>query len=325
VGLWSFAGGCRCGVVCVWVGGGGGKFAGWRQEEVFMLLWRPTDYLDRLLPTFRFASPASRCNAASETCDKQGVGEDEVLDTSKRVIVLAVRACMQTIRSVLANNQRPFKHLFAASKHVHKAKQASQSRMPSHRSSPHIIPQSQLAAHSSATTTNLEETLLHPILALRVRTRKQPILINRLVLDLLGLARSLRLLSWRLALAIAITVDSLSSGSTLLPRRSLGSLDFRRAAGVAGLGGDFLLDLGPGVGRRDGIGHASESGEFLVIGLWRGLVMSLLRLRVCVCICWAIAYFRLLAEAQPGQSHELALAVGEGVLRVDDGSHAGGR
>jgi hypothetical protein len=46
---------------------------------------------------------------------------------------------------------------------------------------------------------------------------------------------------------------------------------------------------------------------------------------MCVCICWAIAYFRLLAEAQPGQSHELALAVGEGVLRVDDGSHAGGR
>ena len=35
------------------------------------------------------------------------------------------------------------------------------------------------------------------------------------------------------------------------------------------------------------------------------------------------AYFRLFAEAEPGESHELALAVGEGVLGIDDGSHAG--
>ena len=33
------------------------------------------------------------------------------------------------------------------------------------------------------------------------------------------------------------------------------------------------------------------------------------------------AYFGLLAEAEPGESHELAFAVGEVV--VDDGSHAG--
>lgn len=35
------------------------------------------------------------------------------------------------------------------------------------------------------------------------------------------------------------------------------------------------------------------------------------------------AYFGFLAEAEPGVSHELALAVGEGVLRVDNGCHAG--
>ena len=35
------------------------------------------------------------------------------------------------------------------------------------------------------------------------------------------------------------------------------------------------------------------------------------------------AYFGFLAEAEPGESHELALAVGEGVLGIDDGSHAG--
>ena len=35
-----------------------------------------------------------------------------------------------------------------------------------------------------------------------------------------------------------------------------------------------------------------------------------------------VAYFGFLAEAEPGVSHELALAVGEGVLGVDGGSHA---
>lgn len=35
------------------------------------------------------------------------------------------------------------------------------------------------------------------------------------------------------------------------------------------------------------------------------------------------AYFGFLAEAEPGESHELALAVGEGVLGVDYWSHAG--
>lgn len=116
---------------------------------------------------------------------------------------------------------------------------------------------------------NSEETPLLPALALSLRLRtRHPILIDRLVLDLLRLARRLWLLSRRLA------VDSLSS-STLLRRRSLGSLHLRRAIdrAVAGLGGDFLLDLGPGVGGGDRVGHAGEGGEFLVIGLWRGLVM----------------------------------------------------
>lgn len=35
------------------------------------------------------------------------------------------------------------------------------------------------------------------------------------------------------------------------------------------------------------------------------------------------AYFGLLAEAEPGESHELALTVGQGVLGIDDGCHAG--
>lgn len=35
------------------------------------------------------------------------------------------------------------------------------------------------------------------------------------------------------------------------------------------------------------------------------------------------AYFGFLAEAEPGESHELALAVGESVLGVEGGSHAG--
>lgn len=35
------------------------------------------------------------------------------------------------------------------------------------------------------------------------------------------------------------------------------------------------------------------------------------------------AYLGFLAEAEPGESHELALAVGEGVLGTDDGCHAG--
>lgn len=35
------------------------------------------------------------------------------------------------------------------------------------------------------------------------------------------------------------------------------------------------------------------------------------------------AYFGFLAEAEPCVSHELALAVGEGVLGIDDGCHAG--
>lgn len=35
------------------------------------------------------------------------------------------------------------------------------------------------------------------------------------------------------------------------------------------------------------------------------------------------AYFGFLAEAEPGVSHELAFAVGEGFLGVDGGSHAG--
>jgi hypothetical protein len=36
-------------------------------------------------------------------------------------------------------------------------------------------------------------------------------------------------------------------------------------------------------------------------------------------------YLWLLAEAEPGESHELAFAVGEGVLGVDGWSHAGVR
>ena len=34
-------------------------------------------------------------------------------------------------------------------------------------------------------------------------------------------------------------------------------------------------------------------------------------------------YFGFLAEAEPGESHELALAVGELVLGIDGGGHAG--
>jgi hypothetical protein len=34
-------------------------------------------------------------------------------------------------------------------------------------------------------------------------------------------------------------------------------------------------------------------------------------------------YLWLLAEAEPGEGHELAFAVGEGVFGVDGGSHAG--
>ena len=34
------------------------------------------------------------------------------------------------------------------------------------------------------------------------------------------------------------------------------------------------------------------------------------------------AYFWFLAEAQPGESHELTLTIGEGVLGIDNGSHA---
>jgi hypothetical protein len=35
------------------------------------------------------------------------------------------------------------------------------------------------------------------------------------------------------------------------------------------------------------------------------------------------AYFGFLAEAEPGESHKLALAVGELVLGVEGGAHAG--
>ena len=35
------------------------------------------------------------------------------------------------------------------------------------------------------------------------------------------------------------------------------------------------------------------------------------------------AYLWLFAEAEPGESHELALAIGEGVLGIDDGCHSG--
>lgn len=37
------------------------------------------------------------------------------------------------------------------------------------------------------------------------------------------------------------------------------------------------------------------------------------------------AHFGFLAEAEPGESHELALAVGEGVLGIDRGCHSGTR
>jgi hypothetical protein len=36
-------------------------------------------------------------------------------------------------------------------------------------------------------------------------------------------------------------------------------------------------------------------------------------------------YLWLFAEAEPGESHELSLAVGEGVLGIDGASHAGVR
>lgn len=39
--------------------------------------------------------------------------------------------------------------------------------------------------------------------------------------------------------------------------------------------------------------------------------------------CETLRYLWLFAEAQPGESHELSFAVGEGVLGVGEGSHAG--
>lgn len=46
--------------------------------------------------------------------------------------------------------------------------------------------------------------------------------------------------------------------------------------------------------------------------------------RVCFCFVVIFVYLWFFAEAEPGESHELALAVGQGILGVDDGSHAGG-
>jgi hypothetical protein len=43
------------------------------------------------------------------------------------------------------------------------------------------------------------------------------------------------------------------------------------------------------------------------------------------CVNVGDVYLGFLAEAEPGESHELALAIGEGVLGIDDGSHAKGR
>jgi hypothetical protein len=43
------------------------------------------------------------------------------------------------------------------------------------------------------------------------------------------------------------------------------------------LGGDFLLDLGPGVAGGGRVGEAGEAGEFLVVDLWDcGLVLCFL-------------------------------------------------
>lgn len=173
--------------------------------------------------------------------------------------------------------------------------------------------------HSPGTTRTSEDTLLLLALSLDLRLRaRRLILINRLVLDLLSLARRLGLPSRRLA------VDSSLSSSALLRGRSLGSLSLRGAVGgdVADRGGDFLLDLGPGVGGGDRVRHAGEGGEFLVVGLW-GSGVSHFSFRGCDRRMLSDAYFGFLAEAEPGESHELALAVGEGVLGVVDGCHAG--
>jgi hypothetical protein len=51
-------------------------------------------------------------------------------------------------------------------------------------------------------------------------------------------------------------------------------------------------------------------------------LLLLLVVRVCGKVL-GDTYFGFLAEAEPGESHELALAVGEGVLGVDNRSHAG--
>jgi len=53
-----------------------------------MLLWRP----ERLLPVCRFASLHLLPDVAYKAYDKQSVGEWDVLDTSKKVIVLVVHA-----------------------------------------------------------------------------------------------------------------------------------------------------------------------------------------------------------------------------------------
>lgn len=110
---------------------------------------------------------------------------------------------------------------------------------------------------------DLEERLLRLALSVLVTISTTKPIVDRLLLDLLGLARRLRLLSRTLAIGV------LASSSTLLRRGSLRSLGLRRGStrDVASLRGDLLLDLGPGVGSGDGVGHAGKGGEFLVVGL----------------------------------------------------------
>jgi hypothetical protein len=101
----------------------------------------------------------------------------------------------------------------------------------------------------------LEEILLLAIAHLIASSTRVRIL-NRLALDDLLLARRLDLL--HRALLIIIPRNLSSSSSALLRGRCLGSLHLRRPTdgNVTSLGRDLLLDLGPGVGSGDGVGHA---------------------------------------------------------------------
>jgi hypothetical protein len=91
------------------------------------------------------------------------------------------------------------------------------------------------------------------------------IIVDRLLLD--KLLRRPSLLHRRLA------IIRHSLGTTLFARSGLGlgrtsSLGSGGGiGGVASLGGDFFLDLGPGVARGGRVGHAGEAGEFLVVDL----------------------------------------------------------